>query len=300
MDAAKNIIAGGNVFHNDPEGIEVENFIHGFVLGVHFAVNGVNMLDPAEDLALDFVLRQTGLNALFDGDQKFLVRGGAAGQLILNIVIPHRVQILKGKVLQLPLNTLHAQPVSDGRIDFHGLQGLFLLLALNLVVHGAHVVQPVADFNENHADVLGHGHEHLAQILHLLFFLAGVLNPGKLGDSLHQIRHHAPEELGDFLVRRAGVLDAVVEQGGDDGVRIQSQIGHNFGHGQGMGDVGGAILAQLLLVGFIGVFKRGKQALGIQRRIIAFYLFLQGLIARQNGVHIDHLAERPRRPKQFC
>ena len=87
------------------------------------------------------------------------------------------------------LDALHAQAVGDGRVDLHGFQGLLLLLAGALVLHGAHVVQPVADFDEDHPDVLGHGHEHLAQVLHLLLFLGDILHPRQLGDPLHQLRH---------------------------------------------------------------------------------------------------------------
>ena len=70
-------------------------------------------------------------------------------------------------------------------VDLHGLQRFFPLLPGGLVLHGTHIVQPVADLNEDHPDVVGHGHEHLAQVLHLLLFLGGVLHPGQLGDPLH-------------------------------------------------------------------------------------------------------------------
>ena len=115
--------------------------------------------------------------------------GGAGGQLVGNLPVADGIQVLQGGVLQLPLDALHAQAVGDGRIDLHGFQGLLLLLAGALVLHGAHVVQPVADFDEDHPDVLGHGHEHLAQVLHLLLFLGDILHPRQLGDPLHQLRH---------------------------------------------------------------------------------------------------------------
>ena len=108
---------------------------------------------------------------------------------------------------------LHAQAVGDGGVDLHGLQGLLPLLLGGLVLHGAHVVEPVADLDEDHPDVLGHGHEHLPQVLHLLLFLGGVLHPGQLGDPLHQVGHRVAELLGHLLVGGVGVLNGVVEQG---------------------------------------------------------------------------------------
>ena len=135
---------------------------NGLVLGEHLAVDGVDVLHPAVDGGLDTLLGQSFLDALLDGGHELLVGGGAAEQLVGDLLVAHRVQVLEGKVLQLPLDFLHAQAVSDGGVDLHGLQGLLPLLAGGLVVHGAHVVQPVADLDEDHPDVLGHGHEHLA------------------------------------------------------------------------------------------------------------------------------------------
>ena len=162
MDAAQNVVAFGDVVHDDPEGVQVEDLVHGLVLGEHLAVDGVDVLHPAVDGGLDTLLGQSFLDALLDGGHELLVGGGAAEQLVGDLLVAHRVQVLEGKVLQLPLDFLHAQAVSDGGVDLHGLQGLLPLLAGGLVVHGAHVVQPVADLDEDHPDVLGHGHEHLA------------------------------------------------------------------------------------------------------------------------------------------
>ena len=53
--------------------------------------------------------------------------------------------------------------MGDGSIDLHGFQGFFPLLFWGLVLHGAHIVQPVGDLDEDDADVLAHRHEHLAK-----------------------------------------------------------------------------------------------------------------------------------------
>ena len=211
--------------------------------------------------------------------------GGAAEQLVADLLIAHRVQVLEGQVLQLPLDLLHAQPVGDGRVDLHGLQGLFPLLAGGLVVHGAHIVEPVTDLDEDHPDVLGHGHEHFPEVLHLLLFLGGILHPGQLGDPLHQVGHRRTKELGDLLVGGAGVLNAVVQKGGDDGVGIQLQLGHDLRHRQRVGDEGGPILPKLPGVGVVRILEGGKKPLGVQIRIVLFYFFLQSIIALQDRVH---------------
>ena len=52
---------------------------------------------------------------------------------------------------------------------------------------------------------------------------------------------------------RVGILDAVVQQGGDEGICIQSNLCDNLRHGQGVDDIRGAVLADLIgvLIGSI-------------------------------------------------
>ena len=114
------------------------------------------------------------------------------------------------------------------------------------------MVQPVGDLDEDDPDVLGHGHEHLPQVFHLLVLVAGELHPGQLGDPLHDVRHVRAELPGDVLVGERRVLDAVVEQSGRHRVHVQLQVRHDAGHRQRVGDVGGAVLAELPHMGLVG------------------------------------------------
>lgn len=126
-----------------------------------------------------------------------------------------------------------------GAVDLQGLEGLLLLLLRGLVLHGAHIVEPVGDLDEDHPDVLGHGQQHFPEVLHLLLGLGGIVDPGQLADPLHQVRHRRGELLGDVLVGGGGILNGVVEQGGLDGLGVQVQLlGHDLGHGQGVGHKG--------------------------------------------------------------
>ena len=107
VDAAKHVVALRNVVHDDPEGIQVEDLVQGLILGEHLAVNGVDVLYPAVDGAVDAVLGQPLLDLMLDGGHKLLMGGGAAGQLVLDLLIANGVQIAQRKVLQLPLQLLH-------------------------------------------------------------------------------------------------------------------------------------------------------------------------------------------------
>ena len=75
----------------------------------------------------------------------------------------------EGQVFQLPAHRLDAQPVGQRSVDLQRLLGLLELLLLAQVAESAHVVQPVGQLDEDHPDILGHGDDHLADVLGLLF-----------------------------------------------------------------------------------------------------------------------------------
>ena len=93
-------------------------------------------------------------------------------------------------------------------------------------------MEPVGDLDEDHPDVLAHGDEHLPQVLHLLVFLGGVLDPGQLADALHQIRHRGGGELGHVIIRGVRILNDIVKQGRLNGLGVQVQfLRHDLRHG---------------------------------------------------------------------
>ena len=141
------------------------------------------------------------------------------------LVVALAVEIVERAVLELPLYLLHTEPVGDGGVNLHRLGGLYELLRAALVVHGAHIVQAVGYFNEDDADVLGHGHEHLAQVLGLLLLVARPLDAGELGDALDYVRDGGTEVALDLVVGNGRVLYDVVEQRGDHAVLVEALLG---------------------------------------------------------------------------
>ena len=139
------------------------------------------------------------------------------------------------------------------RVNVHGLPAFFQLLFRGLVLHGAHIVKSVGDLDEHHPDVLGHGHEHLAQVFHLSLLGGGEVGTGQLGDALHQLGNGGAEDSLNVLVGSVGVLDAVVKQRTQHRVAVQAHFRHDLGDGQGVNDVRGAVLALLGLMLGAGV-----------------------------------------------
>ena len=104
----------------------------------------------------------------------------------------------------------------DRRVDLERLARDRLLLVRRQARQRAHVVQAVGELDDDDADVLGHRHEHLAQVLDLRVFLRLVGDARQLGDAVDELRDLGAEFLGDLFARDDRVLDHVVEEGGGD------------------------------------------------------------------------------------
>jgi hypothetical protein len=87
---------------------------------------------------------------------------------------------------------------------------LALLLVLD-EVERAHVVQPVGQLDQQHADVVRHREQEFAEILGGALALGLRLDLGELGDAVDHARDILAEQALDVLGRGDGILDRVVE-----------------------------------------------------------------------------------------
>ncbi len=245
VDQAEHVIAVRDRAHDHAEGAEVEDPVHVQLLRVHLAVDGVDVFDAAEDRAVEPLGLQPRLDLRLHAVHEGLQRGHLRVEPVGDLLVALRVEVLQRQILQLPLGLLHAEAVGDGGVDLHRLKGLGALLLRRLIGHGAHVVQTVGDLDEDDADVLGHRHEHLAQILHLLLFLGRVLHARQLGDALHDVRDGRAEAVGNVGVGHAGVLDHVMQQRRDDRVLVQPKVNGDVRRRDAVRHVGRAVLAHL-------------------------------------------------------
>ena len=109
-----------------------------------------------------------------------------------------RLEVLEREVLELPLDLPHPQPMGQRGVDLHRLAGDPRLLLGRQALERAHVVEPVGELDDDHPHVLGHGHEHLPDVLGLLLLhgpRAAELR--ELGHPVDEASHLAPEALLD-------------------------------------------------------------------------------------------------------
>jgi hypothetical protein len=102
----------------------------------------------------------------------------------------------------------------------------------------AHVMQAVGELDEDDPDVVGHGQEHLADVLGLPLLGAGGGHVAQLGHAGDDVRHVRAEKLQEVLRCRAGVFENVVQDAGGDTDDVQPHVGQNVGHLEGVHEVG--------------------------------------------------------------
>ncbi len=112
-----------------------------------------------------------------------------------------------------------------------------------------HVVEAVAELDEQHADVARHRDQHLAEVLGLPVFLRGEVDLAELGDAVDEERDLGAElALFDVLDGRQRVLDDVVEQPRADAGHVEPELGDDAGDGSRMDEVRLAATPLLTLV----------------------------------------------------
>ena len=84
-----------------------------------------------------------------------------------------RVDLREGEVLELVLHRAHADALGERRVDVHRLaRDAQALVGAGDVMERAHVVQAVGELDQQHADVLRHRDDELAEILRLAALVA--------------------------------------------------------------------------------------------------------------------------------
>ena len=210
VDQAQNVVAFRYGIDQNTKRQKIVDFIKRSSTHVHFLVNAAEILRTARHFGLD--------PRFFEGIRKRTLHGFDAGLALfprevdpfLDIPVRFRFQPLEAEVFQFRPNPGHAQPVGKRRIDIATLVNHAFLAFWTHIFQGAHVVEPVRQFDENHADVSGHGEQHLAEILGLFGFGAP---EGKIADSgyaIHEAGNFRPEMRFDLGKRNTGIVDNVV------------------------------------------------------------------------------------------
>jgi hypothetical protein len=213
--------------HDHPEGVDVGQLAEAQRLPLQLAPDGIGRLLAAEHAGRDAaassreaISPETTATAPPCSSRSCSSRRTMASR--------RGVQVLEGELLQLAGDAVDADGARQRGVDVERLAGdpLALLLAAD-EAQGAHVVQPVGQLHQQHPHVARDGQDELAQVLRLPRVLALQLQRESLVTPLDQLGDLLAEQAGDLGPVGRGVLDDVVQQGGDDGGGVQPVLGQD-------------------------------------------------------------------------
>ena len=183
-------------------------------------------------------------------------------------------------------------------IDIQRLASNLVLFVGWLGPQRAHVVEAVADFDEDDADVVTHRQQQLLEGLGLCRSLVAEDTAGNLGQAIYNLSYLGAEDVVQILHRVLRVLHDIVEQRGTDTGGPQTDFAtDNLRHGQRVHDIRFSRQAPHALVGLAGKVESlgdeiyfltmGRGEIGLNEALISglhHFLVLLGL--RQDGVII--------------
>ena len=143
-------------------------------------------------------------------------------------------EIAEGKVFEFAADQAHAEAIGDGGVNVQSLAGDALLALGVEVVEGAHIVETVGEFDDDHADVIDHGEQHLADVFGLTSFRSEQIETADLGGAFDEAGDIGAKLFGDGGERNLGVFDDVVEQGGAERSDVELHVREDVGHLDGM------------------------------------------------------------------
>ena len=237
--------------HGLPQRVDDAQHRVAVLLGVDEHAHGDQVVDLLKGEALLLHLLVDGVEVL-----------RAAGDVGLDVrVVEGLAQLVDDVVDGLhPLLAAHGDAVDQ------------VVVALRVQVAEAEVLQLPLDGVDAQADVLGHGEEHLAQGLGLLLVLGAELDAVQLCHAVDQARNVRAEVLLDVVVGGLGVLDAVVQERGDDGGLVHLHVGQDLGHLERVDDIGLPGLARLRAVHLERVVEGRVDGLAVHLRLVGAHL----------------------------
>ena len=188
-------------------------------------------LVPVDAGPLELVLERGA--QLEDG---LLALGPLGVDLVDQLAVVVGLEELERQVLQLRLHARHAEAVRQRGVDLPGLEGDAAPALGRQVLQRPHVVQPVAQLDDDDPGVLGDGEQELAIVLRLLLRARAEGQAGDLGEPVHDPGDLAAELAGDVLGADVRVLDHVVQQRRRDRGAVEELLGEDQGHGDAVGD----------------------------------------------------------------
>ena len=207
------------------------------------------------------------------------------GDLKSQLPIVVRLQKLECQILQLRLDARHAEAVGQWSVDLAGFESDAGTTFRRQVLQRAHVVEPIAQLDDDDARILGDRQQELPIVLDLLLGGRVKRQARDLGEPVHDTGDLRAELPCDVLHPHVGVFDDIMQQGGHDGGAVQQLFRQDQRHGDG---VGNEILSRHPLLAAVGGRAEAERT-------------LDQLEVESVGVPLEHRTQiRGERRKSSC
>lgn len=164
VDDAQRGVAIAHFRHQHAHRTHVVDLAELQTLALHFAPDRIDVFGPAADVGIDAGGLQFGLQLIHHITDEPLAIKAPLVQQLGDLLVLFRLQVTEGQVLQFPFDMTDAKTVSQRRIDVEDFPGDPVALFVIGGFHRTDRAGALGQFDQRNANVVDHGHEHLAQV----------------------------------------------------------------------------------------------------------------------------------------
>ncbi len=146
------------------------------------------------------------------------------------------LQKLEREIFQLGLDPGHTEAVGQRGVDLSRFQCDAGAPLGREMLQRPHVVQPIAQLDDDDPGVFGDRQQELAVILDLLLGRRMKGEAGDFGEAVYDAGDFGSELPGNVLGPNVRVLHHIVQQRGSDGCAVEQLLGQDQGDGDSVGD----------------------------------------------------------------
>ena len=197
-------------FVDDPDGETVVYLVETHPFVDHLFVDGIDGFVAPRDGVVQVFFVQDILDHPDEPLDVFLLCLVGFLEQTDDIFVGLRFGVFEREILHFGLDIVQPQSVCQRSVDVERFGGDLLLFLPDHGTHRLHIVQAVGQFDQDHADVVGDGDEHLAEILRL-YAHVGIGNTRYFGQPVDDPGYGGPVFPLDLLEGHVGVLHGVVQ-----------------------------------------------------------------------------------------
>ena len=255
MQRTQRQIAGRLVAHHHAKTVDVEHFGKRQVLFLHLAVDAVEVLFAAGDGGLDLAMLELFLQRDLDLVDQFAAVAARRLDCLGQHLVAVGVAVAEAEVFQFLVHGVQAQPVGDRARRFPAFR-----VAMRLRF-SAGIAPRVCMLCRRSASLIRMTRTSRAIASSILRKFSACACCSDANASLSSLDTPStsratalPKRASISLAGGRRVFHHVVQQRGDQGLRVEMPAGQDAGDGKRVGDVGFAALAELAFVGAAAEF----------------------------------------------